>query len=459
MRLTFHGAARQVTGSCFGFEVGRSRFLVDCGLFQGARATREANTAPFGFDPAKLDFVLLTHAHLDHSGLLPRLAAGGFTGPIFTTAATRDITAVLLRDSAYLQGVEQERARRRGGDYVAAYTMADVDAVLPLIRTVDYDDIFEPARGIRVRLRDAGHILGSASIELWLDDGVSRRKIVASGDLGQPGRPIVRDPATIADADVLLLESTYGDRDHRPFADTIDELVEALERALYKKKGMVLVPSFAVGRTQEFLYILNRLARTGRLRKPDVFVDSPMATEVTRITARHFELFDAEARKTALEPPTDGEAPNVRFIETVDESKSLNRLSGGAIIVAASGMCDGGRIRHHLRQHLPFPRTTVMFIGYQAAGTLGRRIVDGAQAVRIMGEEVPVRAEIVTLGGFSAHADRSALLDWFAKFKRPPGMTYLIHGEEHAARALAAGIETRFRCQVRVPGGHESVEL
>jgi len=459
MRLTFHGAARQVTGSCFAFEVGRSRFLVDCGLFQGARVAREANNAPFAVEPAKLDFVVLTHAHLDHSGLLPRLAAEGFSGPIFATAATRDLTAVLLRDSAYLQGAEEERSRRRGGDYVAAYTMADVDAALPLIRTVDYDDIFEPATGIRVRLRDAGHIIGSAIVELWLDDGVSKRKVVVSGDLGQPGRPIVRDPTTIADADVLLLESTYGDRDHRPYPDTIDELVETLERALYKKKGMVLVPAFAVGRTQEFLYILNGLARAGRLHDLEVFVDSPMATEVTQITARHFDLFDAEARRVAQEPPGSGAAPRVRFIETVDESKSLNRLAGGAIIVAASGMCDGGRIRHHLRQHLPFPRTTVIFIGYQAAGTLGRRIVDGAEVVRISGEEVPVRAEIVTLGGFSAHADRTALLDWLAKFKRPPGVTWLVHGEEPAARALAAGIETRFHCDVRIASDHETVDL
>jgi metallo-beta-lactamase family protein len=459
MRLTFHGAARQVTGSCFGFEVGHHRFLVDCGLFQGARATREANTAPFAFDPATLDFVVLTHAHLDHCGLLPRLAAEGFSGPVFATAATRDITAVLLRDSAYLQGVEQARAQRRGGDYVAAYTMADVDAVLPLIRTVGYDDVFEPAKGVRVCLRDAGHILGSASIELWLDDGVNRRKVVVSGDLGQPGRPIVRDPTPIAAADVLLLESTYGNRDHRPYDDTIDELVETLERALYKRKGMVLVPAFAVGRTQEFLYVLNQLARAGRLHDLQVFVDSPMATEVTQITARHFDVFDAEARRAAREPRKGGVAPNVRFTETVDESKALNRLTGGAIIVAASGMCDGGRIRHHLRQHLPYPRTTVIFIGYQAAGTLGRRIVDGADTVRIAGEEIPVRAEIVTLGGFSAHADRTALLGWFAKFRRPPGKTYLVHGEEHAARALASEIETRFHCEVQVPSDHESVEL
>jgi len=459
MRLTFHGAARQVTGSCFAFEVGHSCFLVDCGLFQGARATREANTAPFAFEPAELDFVVLTHAHLDHSGLLPRLAAEGFSGPIYATAATRDITAVLLRDSAYLQQVEEERSRRRGGDYVAAYSMADVDAVLPLIRTVDYEDIFEPGTGVRVRLRDAGHIIGAAIVELWLDDGVSQRKVVVSGDLGQPGRPIVRDPTAIADADVLLLESTYGDRDHRPYTATIDELVETLERALYKKKGMVLVPAFAVGRTQEFLYILNGLARAGRLRDLDVFVDSPMATEVTHITARHFDLFDAEARRAAQAPPGDGVAPRVRFIETVDESKSLNRLTGGAIIVAASGMCDGGRIRHHLRQHLPFPRTTVIFIGYQAAGTLGRRIVDGADIVRISGEEVPVRAEVATLGGFSAHADRTALLDWLAKFKRPPGVTWLVHGEEHASRALAAGIESRFHCDVRIPSDHETVVL
>ena len=459
MRLGFFGAARQVTGSCFGFEVGASRFLVDCGLFQGGRATRAENHAPFAFDPSKLDFVVLTHAHLDHSGLLPRLAAEGFAGPVYMTAATRDLLDVLLRDSAHIQQVEAERARRRGGDYRAVYTLADVLRVLPLARVVDYGGIFEAAPGVRLRLADAGHILGSAIVELWLDDGGSRRKVVCSGDLGQPGRPILRDPETIAEADVLLMESTYGNRDHRALEATLDELVASLERAIRDKQGVVLVPAFAVGRMQEFLYHLNSLGRAGRLRDLRVFVDSPMAAEVTRITANHFDLFDAEARRLSREPARGRGAPTLRFIETVAESKSLNSLAGGAIIVAASGMCDGGRIRHHLRHHLSNPRTTVLFIGFQAAGTLGRRIVDGAPRVRIAGEEIDVRAQIVTLGGFSAHADRSTLLDWLGAFRKLPARIFLVHGEEESAQALAGAIAGRFGRRPELPRHRSTVEL
>lgn len=459
MRLTFHGAARQVTGSCFAFEVGTRRFLVDCGLFQGGRAARAGNRAPFGFDPAKLDFVILTHAHLDHSGLLPRLAAEGFTGAVYMTAATRDLVDVLLRDSAHIQRVEAERAQRRGSDFAAAYSLADVERVLPLCRPVAYDAVVDPVPGVRFTLRDAGHILGSAIVELWLDDGTRQRKVVCSGDLGQPGRPIVRDPTPVAEADVLLLESTYGDRDHRSLPETLDELVASLDRALAGQQGVVLVPAFAVGRTQEFLYFLNRLSREGRLQNLRVFVDSPMAAEVTRITARHFDLFDAEARRLAKEPVPKGRAPTLRFTETVEESMALNSLTGGAIIVAASGMCDGGRIRHHLRHHLGNPRTTVLFIGFQAAGTLGRRIVDGATMVRIAGEEIAVRAQVVTLGGFSAHADQSALLDWLAHFRRPPQQIFLVHGEPHAASALAGAIGNRFNRPAEIPAPRSTVIL
>ncbi|MGE3667297.1 MAG: MBL fold metallo-hydrolase RNA specificity domain-containing protein, partial [Steroidobacteraceae bacterium] len=384
---------------------------------------------------------------------------GGFAGPVYMTAATRDLVAVLLRDSAHIQQVEAERARQRGSDYVAAYSLADVERLLPLAHVVDYDAIIEAAPGVRLRLRDAGHILGSAIVELWLDDGHVRRKVVCSGDLGQPGRPILRDPTPIAEADVLLMESTYGNREHRPLDATLDELVANLERALGERQGIVLVPAFAVGRTQEFLYHLNSLGRAGRLRKLRVFVDSPMATEVTRITARHFELFDAEAQRLAYEPAPKDHAPTLKFIESVEESMALNSLEGGAIIVAASGMCDGGRIRHHLKHHLSDPRTTVLFIGFQAAGTLGRRIVDGAQTVRIAGEDIEVRASIVTLGGFSAHADRGALLDWLAAFKRLPSRIFLVHGEAQAATALAAAIEGRYGRLPEIPAHRSTVTL
>ncbi|HEY4644742.1 MAG TPA: MBL fold metallo-hydrolase, partial [Steroidobacteraceae bacterium] len=429
MQLTFCGAARQVTGSCFLFETGSRRFLVECGMFQGDRSARERNAAPFPFDPRALDFVLLTHAHLDHSGLLPRLTAEGFAGPIYTTRATIDLLGVLLPDSAYLQQVEAERAARHGREYVAIYGIEDARAALTQTRPVAYDQMFDPAAGIRVRLRDAGHILGSAIVELFLDERGRQRKVVISGDLGQPGRAIVRDPTLITEADVLLLESTYGNRDHKPLTDSLDELVTTLDRTLRNEGGVVLVPAFAVGRTQELLYYLNRLSREKRLSGLNVFVDSPMAAEVTAITARHFELFDEEARRLAREDHRDGRSLRLKFTDSVQESMALNRIAGGAIIIAASGMCDGGRIRHHLRHRLPNPHTTVLIIGYQAVGTLGRRLVDRASSVRIFGEDVPVRAQVVTIGGFSAHADQSALLDWLGHLRAAPEQLFLIHGE------------------------------
>lgn len=459
MQLTFCGAARQVTGSCFLFETESSRFLIDCGMFQGNQATRAKNLAAFAFDPRRLDFVILTHAHIDHSGLLPRLHAKGFGGPIYTTDATGDLLSVLLPDSAYLQQAEAERAARHGREFVAAYSVEDARAVLIQVKPVEYERSFEPSPGVRAQLQDAGHILGSAIVELWLTERGRTRKVVVSGDLGQPGRPIVRDPTFISDADVLLLESTYGDRDHKPLPETLDELVASLNRALDERRGVVLVPAFAVGRTQEFLYYLNQLSRESRITGPHVFVDSPMATEVTAITARHFELFDEEARRLAHDPPQTRSALRVTYTASVQESMALNRIAGGAIIVAASGMCDGGRIRHHLKHHLPNPRTTVLIIGFQAVGTLGRRLVDRAPVVRIFGEEIPVRAEIATLGGFSAHADQSALLEWLRHFRTPPEHLFLVHGEAEIAAALGAQIEKTLHWRSRIPAHGETVTL
>jgi metallo-beta-lactamase family protein len=458
MQLTLCGAAGQVTGSCNYFETGSSRFLVDCGMFQGNRETRAQNYAAFPFDPRHLDFVILTHAHVDHSGLLPRLRAEGFRGPIYSTGATRDLLAVVLPDSAYLQQMEAVRAARHGGDFKAVYSMEDARAVLGQVRPLAYDSRFTPATGVEFQLRDAGHILGSAIVELWLSEPGRTRKVVVSGDLGQPGRPIVRDPTFVTAADVLLLESTYGNRDHKALAETLDELVAVLDRAL-GSGGIVLVPAFAVGRTQEFLYYLNRLSREGRIRGPTVFVDSPMATEVTAITARHFELFDDEARRLAAETRPVPTSLRVHHTASVQESMALNRIAGGAVIVAASGMCDGGRIRHHLRHRLANPHTTVLFIGFQATGTLGRRLVDGASTVRIFGEEIPVRAQIATLGGFSAHADQSALLDWLGHLRKPPEQLLLVHGEADIARAFADRIEERLGWQAQVPVHGQQLRL
>jgi metallo-beta-lactamase family protein len=459
VKLTFCGAAGQVTGSCFRFETGTSHFLVDCGLFRGGRDAWAQNVAPFMFDPKSVDFVILTHAHIDHSGLLPRLYAEGFRGPIYATPATRDLVGVMLPDSAWVMNGEAESAARRGRPFAVPYRMEDARAVLAQLRTVDYAGAFEPGRGVRVRLQDAGHILGSAFVELWLAGAGSTTRVVVSGDLGQPGRPIVRDPVPPMEADVLLLESTYGDRNHQPMPVTLERLAESLRLALEERQGVVLVPAFAVGRTQEFLYHLNQLSRARRIRGPRVYVDSPMATEVTQITARHFDVFDEEARRMAGEPAGGDGSMRVTYTASVEESMALNSVTGGAVIIAASGMCDGGRIRHHLKHHLPDPRTTVLFIGYQVPGTLGRRLVDGATVVRLYGEEVPVRARIEMLEGFSAHADQSALLDWLRNLGRPPAQLFLVHGEPAAAAALGARIGGELGWSCRVPAHGESVAL
>jgi len=458
VKLTFCGAARQVTGSCFLFETGGVRFLVDCGMFQGGRAVAAQNHERFAFDPRRISFVILTHAHIDHSGLLPRLAAEGFRGPIYATAATIDIASVLLPDSAYLQEVEAQRAARRGDRIDPVYTTDDARAVLKQFKAVRYDREFEPAPGVRARLRDAGHILGSAIVELWLTENGRTCKVVVSGDLGQPGRPIVRDPTPVTEADVVLVESTYGNRDHKPLQATLDEFIACMRDTLERKRGVVLIPAYAVGRTQEVLYYINRLSREGRLGHVDVFLDSPMAAEVTAITARHLELFDEEARRLVAAPPGESRM-RLKVTESVQDSMALNRIESAAVIISASGMCDGGRIRHHLKHHLPDARSTVIILGFQAAGTLGRRLVDGADSVRILGEDVPVRAEIVTLGGFSAHADQSALLQWLGHFKPAPRQLFLVHGEEDVAGAFAGRIRDKLGWNARIPTHGESVAL
>ncbi len=457
MHLTFHGAARQVTGSCFLLEHGSVRFLVDCGLFQGQLSSLTRNTGEFPFQPGDIDFVILTHAHLDHSGLLPRLMAKGFGGPIYATPATRDLIAVLLPDSAHLQQVDAERAARTGRSHPAAYSIEDAQAVIRQVQTVPYDFPFDPAPGLNVCLRDAGHILGSSIVEISVTESGRTLKIVLSGDLGQPGRPIVRDPTFIQDADVVLLESTYGDRNHKPLAATLDELVACLSSGL--ESGVVLVPAFAVGRTQEFLYYLNSLAHDGRLREFAVFVDSPMATEVTAITARHFELFNEAARHFASEAAHHPAPMKVRYTQSVQDSIALNRLESGAVILAASGMCDGGRIRHHLKHRLSNPHTTVIIIGYQATGTLGRLLVDGAKSVRLLGEDVAVRARIATLGGFSAHADQATLMDWLSHFRTRPTRLFLVHGEMRASAAFAAKIQSDLGWNAVIPEDGQRVEL
>ena len=463
MKLTFLGAAGEVTGSSFLVETEEVCFLVDCGMFQGGRDADARNYARFGFSPETLDFVLLTHAHIDHSGLLPRLVAQGFRGPIHATATTADLLEVMLADSAHIQQKEQEwkkKAGLRGSDRPPLYTIAQVNRTLQQLRRAEYDSELQPHPAVRCVFRDAGHIIGSAIIELWVRDGGSTRKLVFSGDLGQPCRPLVRDPAAVAEADVLVVESTYGNRLHKSMDDTLAELEHAVSDTLTRKKGNVIIPAFAVGRTQEILYLLVDLYRRDRLPDMDIYVDSPMALKATEITAKHWELLDKDAAAMLQWMKGRRGRPRIHFVQDVLESTSLQRIKQGAVIISASGMCNAGRIKHHLRHNLGRRDCSVIIAGFQAAGTLGRRIVDGAKTVRLFGIPVPVKADIYTIGGLSAHADQAALLEWLKHFKRPPQRTFVVHGEQDTAEIFATTIRDRLGWGgIDIPALHSAVIL
>ena len=453
MQLTFLGAAGEVTGSCYLIEAGDLRFLVDCGMFQGGREADGKNRTAFNFDPETIDFVLLTHAHIDHSGLLPRLSVWGFRGPVYTTSATIDLLRVMLKDSAHIQEKEAEwRNRERRGsrkgrsslqEYAPLYTVAQAENFLKQLHSIEYDTEFSPHPSVRCLYRDAGHILGSAIIELWVNEDSKTKKIVFSGDLGQPGHPIVRDPTPIRHADILLVESTYGNRLHRNMLDTLDELVFAINNTLIEKGGNVIIPAFTVGRTQDLLFLLIDLYREGRLGEMDIYVDSPMALAATDITMKHIALLDTETLDAIQWMNSNHKRPRIHFIQDVEESMHLNTIRRGAIIISASGMCDAGRIKHHLKYNLGCPECSIVITGFQAARTLGRRLVDGAKIVKIFGQDIPVRAEIFTIGGLSAHADQAALLDWLRHFTKTPEKTFVVHGELNSANALQSAISER----------------
>lgn len=466
MKITFLGAAREVTGSCYLIQTANTRFLVDCGMVQGGHDAPLRNRQPFGFDPGTIDFVLLTHAHIDHSGLLPKLTRAGFQGPIYATAATVDLLQAMLPDSAHIQEIDAERAQRHAktarGKTVAIsplYTLQDAKDCLRQVRPLAYEKVLAPHPDVRCRFHDAGHILGSAIIEIWVTEAGETTKLVFSGDLGQPGRPILHDPTPIEEADILVIESTYGDRAHKTQAATQDELIEVVERTLRQQGGNVIVPAFAVGRTQEVLYHLHRLTREGRLHGLKIFVDSPMATEATRITMRHLELFDEAATRLADWHATGKDLPYLHFVASVEESMALNQVRSGAITISASGMCDAGRIKHHLRHNLGRRQCSVLITGFQAQGTLGRRLVDGAKQVRIFGEEIDVRAGIHTVGGLSAHADQPALLAWTANFRHPPKRTFVVHGEASSALAFAERLRAERGWDIAVPELGQRVPL
>jgi metallo-beta-lactamase family protein len=456
MRIVFHGAAGEVTGSCLLVEAAGQRILVDCGMVQGSRGTAERNRAAFPFDPARLDAVVLTHAHIDHSGRLPLLVARGYAGEIHTHRATVDLSRIMLADSASLSEADSEsgnrRRMRRGLQPVAPlYGLAEVEAAMQRFRGHEYHDVVEIAPGVELMLRDAGHILGSASVELR----AGGRTLVVSGDLGTGSMPILRDPERVEHADLVVMESTYGDRDHRARTETVEEIGGLIEAA-HRAGGSVLIPSFAVGRAQELLWWLARNAAAWRLDRWHVVLDSPMAQRVFEVYDRHVALFDEEARaQWRLHHPL--RLPRVELVRDRAASAALNRREG-LIVIAGAGMCTGGRILHHLKHRLWKASTHVLIVGYQAAGTLGRRLVDGAGYVRIHGAPVRVAAQVHTVNGLSAHAGQSGLLDWYAGFRGTPRVA-LVHGEARGREPLARALEQRHRVEALLPEPGDAVEL
>ncbi len=441
MRVHFHGAAGEVTGSMHLVEAAGKRLLLDCGMCQGSAEMEASNADPFPFDVATLDALVVSHAHIDHIGRIPLLVKRGFRGPIWAQRATAELMSIMLLDSASLAESDAERFNRRRAhgepEMQPLYTKDDVADAMAQVRTLPYDAREAIFDGVEIAFRDAGHILGSAIVEVWADG----RKLVFSGDIGPKGTPILRDPTPLREADLVLMESTYGDRNHKDRAETIRELGGILDEA-WRDGGNVLIPAFAVGRSQELLYWFAKHWDEWKLSRWQVFLDSPMAGKVVQVYGRHHELFDEEAQAVWRGQPNPFKLPNLRITESAEESMAINRFERGAIIIAGSGMANGGRILHHLKHNLGRRGAHVVFVGYQGVGTLGRRLVDGAKWVRIHGQDHRVNAAMHTVGGLSAHADQQGLLEWFGHFDPKPQLA-LVHGEDKAREALAGEIGER----------------
>lgn len=456
-----HGGAKQVTGSCHLVTCNERRVLIDCGLFQGNREEEQANAEPFGFDPASIDALLLTHAHLDHCGRIPLLVKQGFRGRIHCTSATRELARLVMLDAASLQEEDARRSatRARNGEAVEEplYTIDDALHALDYFAAdTAYGDTLEVTAGVRARFLDAGHILGSASVLLELDDGQIQRRMLFSGDLGNAGRPIVRDPMPAPPADYVVMESTYGDRPHRSVPDSVDELYQAI-RETAQRQGNVVIPTFALERTQELLYYLHQGIRNGLVPSHiRVFLDSPMAISATEIFRRHPECYDSGFLRE-LEHGDPFGMPGLHFTRETGESMAINAIESGAVILAGAGMCNGGRVRHHLKHNLWRERSSIVFVGYAAEGTLARSIIDGAKSVTIFHREIAVRARIWTINGFSAHADQPNLIDWLGS--APRRKVFLVHGEyERGMTRLQEVLRNRgFNCQL--PGKGEPIKI
>lgn len=462
MDLIFLGAAREVTGSSYLIRSGQYQILVDCGLIQGSREDEERNREPFPFEAGAIDAVILTHAHLDHSGRLPMLVKEGFKGPVFTHSASRDLCRIMLKDAAYLNEKDAEwenrkRQRKHKPLVEPIYSMEEAIIALRRFRPLEYHQERDILPGVRLCLRDAGHILGSSIVELWLKEQDVERKLVFSGDLGHVGAPILRDPEVVGKADLVIMESTYGDRRHRSWEDTWAEMegIFTEERA---KRGNVMIPAFAVGRTQELLYTLGWNYEAWGIDQWQIFLDSPMAIEATRVYARHTPLYDEEASAVQEAVGNPFLLPNLNLSHTANQSMAINRISDDAVIIAGSGMCDGGRIKHHFKHNIWRHDCKLLITGFQARGTLGRTLVDGAKEIRLWGEPVKVAAQVHTIGGLSAHADREGLVSWYSSFEECPPVA-LVHGEPESMDHLADHLRDTTGARVLMPTPGSGVDL
>lgn len=462
MKIQFFGACREVTGSCYLLRVGDKQLLLDCGLIQGSRQHERHNEDAFPFNLAQIDAVVLSHAHLDHSGRLPLLVKEGYQGPIHTHPATAELCQVMLEDAGYLQEKDAEwenRKRERKGlePVEPLYTRADASSTQALFVDNPYQARTQILPGVWLTLHDAGHILGSAIVELELEEHGRRRRLVFSGDLGHTGAPILPPPATLKQADLLLLESTYGDRQHRSWDDTWEEMGEVFHQAR-ETRGNVLIPAFAVGRTQQLLHIFRQHMQDWQLNRWQIFLDSPMAIRATEVYSNHIGLYNSQARENLPHHGPPFELPNLQMTRSSIDSMKINQFRAGAIIIAGSGMCTGGRIKHHLKHNVWRRQNHVMIVGFQARGTLGRSLVDGAGHIRLWGETVKVNARIHTIGGLSAHADQQELLDWYQAFENRPQVV-LVHGEESAMYPLADRLRQQARAQVEIAAFGQTMEI
>lgn len=464
MKIKFLGAAKTVTGSFYLVDTDKVRFAVDCGLFQGSKQLKEKNYGDFPVDPKSIEFLILTHAHIDHSGLTPKLCKMGFTGPIYSSPATVELCQVMLPDAGHIQESEVEMKNRklsRAGKPLLEpiYTAEEAVQCLEQFHPMKYDEVVKLAEGVEIRLRDAGHILGSSIVEVWVEENGEKEKIVFSGDLGQGNQPIIKDPTVIESADYVIMESTYGDRFHKGVGNRAEQLKKVIDDTM-RRGGNLIIPSFAVERTQDLLYDLSTLQSQGLLDPSiDVYIDSPLAIAATEIFQRNMEYYDRETMKMVNSGYHPLKLPNLKFSRSREDSVELNNIKGHTIIISASGMCDAGRIKYHLKYNLWRPESTILFVGYQATGTLGRRIVDGEKLVTIHGDQLVVKADIQSIEAYSAHADQSGLISWLKDFKQKPKTVFLVHGEEKVQPVLADLIHKELNLQVIIPNLLDEIEL